>query len=856
LAVRSFLRLAVDDPAPDHTTISRTRRRIAVETHREVFTWVQQRLVAADLLTGKTIAIDATTLEANAAMRSIVRRDTAETYQEFLTQLAKASGIETPTRDDLARLDRTRKKKTSNKDWTHPWDPDAKVTKMKDGRTHLAHKAEHAVDLETGAVVAVTLQGADEGDTTTIIETAIAAAEQLEDAQAEVDEPQRLDEIIADKGYHSNQTMVDLEAVGIRSYIAEPDRGRRDWSKAPDAQAPVYGNRRRIRGRRGRRLMRSRGERIERSFAHVYDTGGMRRTHLRGHTNILKRLLIHVSGFNLGLIMRHLIGVGTARGLQDRRPAVIATLLVLLASARRHVVAIGDSYRVTAAMRDAFTFVTIFVNWSAATTYATGFHEKAGRCQARMVTIDSSGAPQPWLLLMMSFLRTCASGGPADRTTWLPFALVMSRVVDSVPVGVLFCGPVLPAASRSLYRTGCHDSDPPVGAVTGVRFRSVAPPTFVEVKSQSRVLRGWLHAEAPHRVVGLLSDPDPMHHHDELARHRHHRTFLGILAAAARQAESPAAQRRVPSKGTHDVLRTLRGQPADQRVARFGNAQLGRSHPGVALFRLEPEIASDIATPLEARPIVIQDQHERDGRQRAHAMDRLNRLGLGICPRFLHHQPVVRRNLVRQGLDQMEQGQQCRLQRLRTGLGRLPRKRQRGRRGQSVTRGLHHAAHRIDDLCARLNGHLASPDQREIDLRLSRPRMNRREERRPHERELGQQARIGAIVLGIALGNQSQLARIRHQHLMAERGQQSADPGRMRTSLQGDAHPPFALEQDAQRCVGGLDLALCHDVAVAIQYTVVAAPVAHIQAHDRVIPRRDRRRAGVRWLGLCRVDVD
>ena len=372
LAVRSFLRLAVEDPAPDHTTISRTRRRIDVETHREVFTWVQQRLVDADLLKGKTVAIDATTLEANAAMRSIVRRDTAETYQEFLTQLARASGIETPTRDDLARLDRKRKKKTSNKDWTHPGDPDAKVTKMKDGRTHLAHKAEHAVDLETGAVVAVTLQGADEGDTTTIVETAIAATEQLEDAQADIDEPQLLEEIIADKGYHSNQTMVDLEAVGIRSYIAEPDRGRRDWSKAPDAQAPVYGNRRRIRGRRGRRLMRRRGERIERSFAHVYDTGGMRRTHLRGHTNILKRLLIHVSGFNLGLIMRQLIGVGTARGLQGRRPAVIATLLVLLGSVRRRVVAIGVSYRVMVAMRDLFPSVTIFVNASAEATYATG----------------------------------------------------------------------------------------------------------------------------------------------------------------------------------------------------------------------------------------------------------------------------------------------------------------------------------------------------------------------------------------------------------------------------------------------------------------------------------------------------
>jgi transposase len=329
LAIRSFLRLPVNEPPPDHSTISRTRRLIDLETHRAVFTWVQQRLVESGLLKGRTIAIDATTLEANAAMRSIVRRDTGESYQAFLTGLAKASGIDTPTREDVARVDRKRKKKTSNKDWTNPHDPDAKVANMKDGRTHLAHKAEHAVDLETGAIVAVTVQGADEGDTTTIVETAMAAAEQVEDAQADAKDPQSLEEVIADKGYHSNQTMVDLDAVGIRSYIAEPDRGRRDWSEAPEAQAPVYGNRRRIRGPRGRRLMRRRGETIERSFAHVYDTGGMRRTHLRGHTNILKRLLIHAGGFNLGLVMRHLIGVGTPRGLQGRLAATIAALVAL-----------------------------------------------------------------------------------------------------------------------------------------------------------------------------------------------------------------------------------------------------------------------------------------------------------------------------------------------------------------------------------------------------------------------------------------------------------------------------------------------------------------------------------------------
>ncbi len=372
LAVRAFLRLPVDEPPPDHTTISRTRRVIGLDSHRAVFTWVQQRLVAVGLLKGKTVAVDATMLEANAAMRSIVRRDSGESYQEFLTGLAQASGIATPTREDLARLDRKRKKKTSNQDWKYPWDPDAKIAKMKDGRTHLAYKAEHAVDLETAALVAITLQDAGQGDTTTIIETASAAAKQSEDAQAEIQAPELLAELIADKGYHSNQIMIDLAAVGLRSYVAEPDRGRRDWSEEPAARTLVYANRRRIRGARGRRLMRLRGERIERSFAHLYDTGGMRRTHLRGHTNILKRLLVHAGGFNLGLVMRHLIGSGTPRGLQDRLAAVIATLSSLMGATRHWLVTISAWQPIIAAARPVTSPTTTTGDFSAVVTYTTG----------------------------------------------------------------------------------------------------------------------------------------------------------------------------------------------------------------------------------------------------------------------------------------------------------------------------------------------------------------------------------------------------------------------------------------------------------------------------------------------------
>jgi transposase len=326
-ALREFLGLVLPDAPPDHSTVSRTRRLIDLETHQAVFTWILQRLADAGLVKGKTVGIDATTLEANAALRSIVRRDTGESYQAFLTQLAQASGIETPTRADLARLDRKRKKKGSNDDWMHPHDPDAKITKMKDGRTHLAHKAEHAVDLDTGAVVAVTVQDADEGDTTTSHDTLTAAAEQIE---AVVPDGHGLEEVVADKGYHSNQELVDLEAVGVRSYISEPDRGRRNWKNNPEARDAVHRNRRRIRGARGKRLLRQRGERLERPFAHLYETGRMRRVHLRGHTNILKRVLLHTAALNLGLLMRTLFGVGTPRRLQGRAAALVCGLWSLI----------------------------------------------------------------------------------------------------------------------------------------------------------------------------------------------------------------------------------------------------------------------------------------------------------------------------------------------------------------------------------------------------------------------------------------------------------------------------------------------------------------------------------------------
>lgn len=328
LSLRNFLGYALDEATPDHSTISRTRRLYWLETHRAVFRWVIKILSGEGLIRGRTISIDATTLEANAAMKSIVRREDGQSYDEYLKGLAQAAGMENPTREQLARLDRKRKKKGSNQEWMSPSDPDARITKMKDGGTHLAHKAEHAVDLSSGALLAVTLQGADQGDTTTIHQTLAEAGEAVaemiehEAKTAPQEEPQvhlgGVEEVVADKGYHSGEVLQDLHDGEVRSYIPEPDRGRRNWKGEGKAeeQKRTYENRRRVRGDRGKRLQKTRSELTERSFAHMYETGAMRRVYLRGRQNILKRLLIQGAAFNLSLILRKAIGVGKPRQLQ------------------------------------------------------------------------------------------------------------------------------------------------------------------------------------------------------------------------------------------------------------------------------------------------------------------------------------------------------------------------------------------------------------------------------------------------------------------------------------------------------------------------------------------------------------
>src|SRR3954449_12963112 len=314
LSLREFLRLGDREPAPDHSWLSRTRARLPLEVHDQVFGWVLQRLAERGLVRGERKRVAKTTMEANAALRAIVRRGTGEGYREMLTRMAQESGIDTPTAEDLIRLDRKRRGKTlSNEEWISRTDPEARIARMKDGTTHLAYKPEHAVDLDTGAVVAAEVHPADQGDTTTITGTLDAARRNLTSMGAPPcsDDPA---ECVADKGYHARALLKDLDGGPWKTRIAEPQRrGISRWHGDADARRAVYNNRVRLRSEVGKQAMRNRAELVERSFAHILDRGGMRRTWLRGRENVHKRYLIHVAGHNLGLLMRLLIGAGTPK---------------------------------------------------------------------------------------------------------------------------------------------------------------------------------------------------------------------------------------------------------------------------------------------------------------------------------------------------------------------------------------------------------------------------------------------------------------------------------------------------------------------------------------------------------------
>lgn len=340
LSLREFLGYELTERTPDHSTLSGLRRRLNVSFHREIFEWILQVARQEGILKGRRVALDATTLQANASMKkSLVRRCDGSSYQKYLKKLAKAEGIEEPTKEDLQRLDRGRKgKKVSNKSWKSSTDSEARITKMKDGTTRLAYKAENAVDLASGVIVAAEVHGADQGDTATMPKTLIEADE----AVMNVGISGGIKDVVADRGYHADAAIERLQTLGYRTCIAERPQ-KRNWKAVARRKGhetmrrlrqAFRRNHRRLRSAAGLKLQKLRAEYPERSFAHLCVTGGLRRVFVRGRKNVLKRLQLHAAAANLGIVMRKVLGAGTPRSLQGRLTAFLALVSALLGALR------------------------------------------------------------------------------------------------------------------------------------------------------------------------------------------------------------------------------------------------------------------------------------------------------------------------------------------------------------------------------------------------------------------------------------------------------------------------------------------------------------------------------------------
>lgn len=326
LSLRAFLGMPLSETTPDHSSLTKIRQRLPLEVHEQVFAFVLGIAQQKKLLRGKTVAVDATTLEANAAMKSIVRKDTGEDGKEYLKRLMAAEGIENATDEEIRRFDKKRKKKVSNKEWQSPADPDSRIAKMKDGTTHLAYKAEHTVDLDSEFVLAAAVHAADQADPSTLVDSILQAQVNLVLASSE----QEIEEAVADKGYHKAQTLAECEECNTRTYIPEPKRKRYNWEDKPESwRRATVANRRRVRGARSKRLQKKRSELVERSFAHVCETGGGRRTWLRGLMNVTKRYVVQVAAHNVGLLMRKLFGIGKPRVLQGAGGWLVGLMLGL-----------------------------------------------------------------------------------------------------------------------------------------------------------------------------------------------------------------------------------------------------------------------------------------------------------------------------------------------------------------------------------------------------------------------------------------------------------------------------------------------------------------------------------------------
>jgi transposase len=325
LSLRAFLGCPLSEETPDHSSLTRIRQRLPLNVHEQVFGHVLRIAQEKKLLRGKTVAVDSTTLEANAAMKSIVRKDTGEEYKAYLRRLLTEQGMENPTDEDIRRFDKDRKKKGSNQEWQSPADPDSRIAKMKDGRTHLAYKAEHVVDLDSEFVVAAQVTTADQSDQSTLVDSLVTAQVNLVMAGSE----QEIEEAVADKGYHKAETLAECARYNTRTYIPEPKGRHYKSEKQSQWKRAVKANRRRIKGARSKRLQKLRSEYVERSFAHVCETGGARRTWLRGLEKVAKRYAVQIAAHNLALLMRKLFGIGKPKTLQKEGGGVVGIVFWL-----------------------------------------------------------------------------------------------------------------------------------------------------------------------------------------------------------------------------------------------------------------------------------------------------------------------------------------------------------------------------------------------------------------------------------------------------------------------------------------------------------------------------------------------
>ena len=358
LSLRQFLGIGLDETTPDHSTLTNTRQRLPREVFDEVFQFVLAIAAKKKLLSGQTVGVDSTTLEANAAMKSIVRRDTGEDWKEYVTRLMREEGVieadEQPSDEEIRRYDKQRKdKKVSNAEWVSSTDPESRITQMKDGRTHLAYKSEHVVDLKSDLVLAAEIRPADHADTDTLVDSVVQAQVNVQAAGSNA----QIEEVAADKGYHAAATLELADALQLRTYIPEPRRKYQSrWTDKPaQYERCVTNNRRRIRRVKSKRLQRLRSERCERSFAHVCNSGGMRRSWLKGVVDVAKRYLIAVAAHNLGRILRKLFGVGKPKALQGEGglAALVQILTALLMAAVAFLLRGCDPVRHSLAQRAA-----------------------------------------------------------------------------------------------------------------------------------------------------------------------------------------------------------------------------------------------------------------------------------------------------------------------------------------------------------------------------------------------------------------------------------------------------------------------------------------------------------------------